>query len=45
VPDNDAVFAEIDRVLRPSGRLQIADVVSHREVSEDARQRIDLWTG
>ena len=45
VPDKDAVFAEIDRVLRPGGRLQIADVVVHEEVSEDARKRIDLWTG
>jgi arsenite methyltransferase len=45
VPDKDAVFAEIDRVLRPGGRLQVADVVIHNEVSEDARQRIDLWTG
>jgi arsenite methyltransferase len=45
VPDKDAVFAEIDRVLRPGGRLQIADVVIHHEVSEDARRRIDLWTG
>jgi SAM-dependent methyltransferase len=45
VPDKEAVFAEIDRVLRPGGRLQIADVVVHKEVSEDARKRIDLWTG
>ena len=45
VPDKDAVFDEIDRVLRPGGRLQLADVVIHQEVSEDARQRIDLWTG
>ena len=45
VPNKDAVFDEIDRVLRPGGRLQIADVVIHHEVSEDARKRIDLWTG
>jgi arsenite methyltransferase len=45
VPDKEAVFDEIDRVLRPGGRLQIADVVIHTEVSEDARKRIDLWTG
>ena len=45
VPDKDAVLDEIDRVLRPGGRLQIADVVIHKEVSEDARARIDLWTG
>jgi SAM-dependent methyltransferase len=45
VADKDAVFNEIDRVLRPGGRLQLADVVIHHEVSEDARARIDLWTG
>jgi arsenite methyltransferase len=45
VVDKDAVFSEIDRVLRPGGRLQVADVVIHTEVSEDARRRIDLWTG
>ena len=45
VPDKDAVFGEIDRVLRPGGRLQIADVIIHTEVSADARERIDLWTG
>jgi SAM-dependent methyltransferase len=45
VPDKEAVFDEIDRVLRPGGRLQLADVIIHHEVSEDARKRIDLWTG
>ena len=45
VPDKDAVLDEIDRVLRPGGRLQLADVVIRHEVSEDARKRIDLWTG
>jgi len=45
VPDKEAVFAEIDRVPRPGGRLQLADVIIHTEVSEDARARIDLWTG
>jgi SAM-dependent methyltransferase len=45
VPDKDAVLDEVDRILRPGGRLQLADVVIHEEVSEDARRRIDLWTG
>ena len=45
LPDKDTVFAEIDRVLRPGGRLQVADVIIHTEVNEDARRRIDLWTG
>ena len=42
IPNKEAVFDEVDRVLRPGGRLQIADVVVHHEVSEDARKRIDL---
>ena len=45
IPDKETVFDEIDRVLKPGGRLQIADVVIHNELSEDARKRIDLWTG
>ena len=45
VPYKEAVFDEIDRVLKPGGRLQIADVEIRHEVSEDARKRIDLWTG
>ena len=45
VADKDVVFDEVDRVLRPGGTLQLADVVIHHEVSEDARRRIDLWTG
>jgi SAM-dependent methyltransferase len=45
VPDKEAVLDEIDRVLRPGGRLQIADMEIQHEVSEDARKRIDLWTG
>jgi arsenite methyltransferase len=45
VPDKDAVFAEIFRVLRPGGRIQIADVTIQNPVSEEGRRNIDLWTG
>jgi arsenite methyltransferase len=45
VPDKDAVFSEIHRVLRPGGRIQIADVTIQQPVSEEGKRNIDLWTG
>jgi arsenite methyltransferase len=45
IPDKDAVFSEIFRVLRPGGRLQVADVTIRQPVSEEGRRDIDLWTG
>ena len=45
IPDKDAVFAEIFRVLEPGGRIQLADVTIQRPVSEEGRRNIDLWTG
>ncbi|MBD0337838.1 MAG: methyltransferase domain-containing protein [Thermoleophilia bacterium] len=45
VPDKDAVFAELYRVLVPGGRIQLADVTIQQPVSEEGRRKIDLWTG
>ena len=45
IPDKDAVFAELFRVLASGGRLQIADVTIQNPVSEEGQRNIDLWTG
>jgi arsenite methyltransferase len=45
IPDKDAVFSELHRVLVPGGRMQVADVTIQNPVSEEGRRNIDLWTG
>ena len=45
VPEKRAAVAEIRRVLKTGGRVQMADIVLGVELPEDARQDIDLWTG
>lgn len=43
-PDKGRVFKEIFRVLRPGGRIQIADITVEKEIPEGAKHDIDLWT-
>jgi arsenite methyltransferase len=42
-PAKHRVFAEAARVLRPGGRLAIADIVSGHALKERTRRNVDLW--
>ena len=44
-PDKTTALAEAFRILRPGGRVQMADIVVARAVPDDAKQDIALWTG
>ncbi len=43
-PDKMVVMAEVHRVLKPGGRIQIGDIVVHKEVPQSAKDDIDLWS-
>jgi len=42
-PDKERVVGEICRVLRPGGRLYLADVVVQRELKYEVRNNPELW--
>jgi arsenite methyltransferase len=44
-PDKLGVYRQIFRVLRPGGRMTVADICLERPVPEGALRDIDLWTG
>lgn len=45
VPEKERAVAEIARVLKPGGRVQIADIVIGEILPDSALRDIDLWTG
>jgi ubiquinone/menaquinone biosynthesis C-methylase UbiE len=44
-PDKLGVYREVNRVLKPGGRMTIADICVEKPVPESALKYIDLWTG
>lgn len=44
-PDKLGVYKEITRMLRPGGRMMIADICVQKEIPTSALKDIDLWTG
>ncbi len=45
MPDKLVALTEMARVLKPGGRLQIADIMVQLPVPQDAKADISLWTG
>lgn len=44
VPDKTVALAEFFRVLRPGGRIQLADIVLDRPVPVGSKADVSLWT-
>src|SRR3990170_3183721 len=44
-PDKDKVLAEAHRVLKPGGRVAIADIVVRGQVPPELRRSLELWAG
>lgn len=45
VPEKERAVAEIARVLKSGGRLQLADIIIGEVLPDEALREIDLWTG
>ena len=44
-PDKDQAFRELNRVLKPGGWLQVADILVEKPIPDGAKRKIELWTG
>jgi len=44
-PDKEKVFKEAYRVLKPSGRIMISDLVTEGEFPDEIKKSFDAWAG
>ena len=44
-PDKDKVFLEAYRVLKPTGRLLISDIVTEEELPDEVKKSFAAWAG
>ena len=44
-PHKDQTFRELNRVLKPGGWLQIADILIEKPIPDEAKRNIELWAG
>lgn len=45
IPDKVKALTEVYRVMKPSGRLMVADQVLKGSLPEDIKARVDTWAG
>ncbi len=43
IPDKERAFAEVSRVLKPGGRMVIADIVTEKQLPENVTCNSTLW--
>ena len=44
-PDKNEVFRKLHKVLKPGGRLQVADILVEKAIPHSAKLNIELWAG